>query len=321
MKNRKIFRCIMCVSIISCLSGCSLAVPDAGTEGGSDRMIGVFITRDFLDLFDMEQYINDHSYEFVNGGEIQIASDARYEGKLYASVDKSKGDDPYDWEISFGDLDGISMFTPLWESENGETYRGTVCTEEISDPDFRYNVTDDGDENIVSGKVYILAGKFGDDRVYYANPVYQTEDGEIYVTCGHGFSSSGGSSEGVNFSSTVSGETTVTENGKAKTEKSSVTVQYKVINEPVRFTFCQMDQEHQVIKKGNYRPEEVPEQIHAEKDAAYIVVEMEKEGTEGEKIVSREVYDQKADEDTWLTTFCAREDGIVVEQETKVIWK
>lgn len=283
-------------------------------------MIGVFITREFPDLFDMDRYIHDHASEFADGGEIQISPDARYEGKLYASVDKSKGDDPYDWEVSFGDLEGISMFTPFWPSENGEPYRGIVCTEEISDPDFRYNVTDDGEENIVSGKIRILAETTDGSQVYYANPVYQTETGEIYVTRGNGFSSTEGASEGVKFSSAFSGETTVMENGTAKTEKSSVTVEYEVMNRPVRFTFCQMDQEHQVVKEENYLPEAVPERIHAEKGTEYIVVEMEKKGADGEKAVSREIYDRGSEEAVRLTTFRARKDGIVVRQETEVVW-
>ena len=34
------------------LGGCSLAVPEAGSEVGGDRLIGAFITQEYLDLYD-----------------------------------------------------------------------------------------------------------------------------------------------------------------------------------------------------------------------------------------------------------------------------
>ncbi len=320
MNNKKGLRCIMCILFISCLCGCSLAVPDAGAEGGSDRMIGVFITREFLDLFDMEQYLNDHASGFRNGQEVQIPHDAEYEGRLYASIDKSKGDNPDGWEVSFGNLEGISMFTPFWTPEDEEPYWGSVCTEGISDLDIRYAEYDDSEEHSISGTVYMVQGKTEESMVFYANPVYQTADGRIYVTSGHGVSASGESSEGVQLSSTLDGETTVIENGRVKTEKSSVAVQYTVMYKPVRITFFQMGQGHQVIKENTYKPENVPEQLYAEKGTEYILMEMEKEGIAGEKKVSREVYGYNPNEDVWLTTYCARDDGIVVKQETKIVW-
>lgn len=320
MKNKKILKGILCILLISCLCGCSLAIPDAGAEGGSDRMIGVFITREFLDLFDMEQYLNDHISGFRNGQEAQFSYDAKYEGKLYASIDKSKGDAPNDWEISFGNLDGISMFTPFWTPENEEPYWGSVCTEGVCDLNINYYESDDSEEHSISGTVYMLPGKTDESMAFYANPVYQTADGSIYVTGGNGVSASGESGEGMELSSTLEGETAVTENGRTKAEKSSVSVRYAVMYKPVRITICQMDQEHRIIKEDAFKPEEVPEQLHVEKGTEYVLVEMEKEGTAGEKTVSREVYNCNSDEDVWITTYRARDDGIVVKQETRVRW-
>ena len=47
-------------------------------------------------------------------------------------------------------------------------------------------------------------------------------------------------------------------------------------------------------------------------------MEIEKEGPSGEKTMSREVYNYPADEEIYLTSFFAREDGIVAKQETRV---
>ena len=65
-------------------SGCTLAVPDAGTDGNGDRLIGAFITSEYLDLYDMEGYLNDHAASLMNNSSITIGNDSRYEGKLVA---------------------------------------------------------------------------------------------------------------------------------------------------------------------------------------------------------------------------------------------
>lgn len=50
-------------------------------------------------------------------------------------------------------------------------------------------------------------------------------------------------------------------------------------------------------------------------------MEIEKEGLSGENVAAREVYGYEPEGDVWLESFSAREDGIVVKQETRVIWK
>lgn len=303
MRNKKkIFRSCLCLFVMLFLCGCSLAVPDAGGERGGDRMIGVFITTEFLDLFT-----------------IKDAAASGNEGRLFAEIDKSRGSDPGGWEISFGNLDGFQLLTPLWTMENGENYWGNVCTEEVSNTDIRLNEADDSQERSLSGTVYVLQKRNG-NRAYYANPVYQTADGRIYAVQGHGVSTSGESAEGMCFSSEFSEEITITEDGKTKAEKSSVAIEYAVMSEPIQIRVYQMDSEHRVIRQENFKPEEVPGELAVEKDAEYILAEVEKEGLTGEKIVDREVYGYRADEETYLTTFCARADGILVKRETRLLW-
>ena len=145
----RFFACFLCLFLIFSLCGCSLAVLDAGEENREDRMIGVLITREFLDVLSAQG-----TEGFPPDTDRGIRS--VHDGKLYAEIDKSKGEDPAFWEISFGDLDGIQMLTPLWTMENGESYWGNVCTEGISDLDIRYNVLDDGEERSISGTIYIV---------------------------------------------------------------------------------------------------------------------------------------------------------------------
>lgn len=310
----------VCLPFVFCLWGCSLAVPGAGEEAGDDRMIGVFITREYLDFQHMGQYAETHASAPDKEKREAGYGGPKDERKLYAQIDKSRGNTPEEWEVTFGSLKGIQMFTPLWEPENGESYWGTVCTEGVSDTEIRYEESEGGVEHDISGTVYILPGKTDGSAAFYANPVYQTADGRIYLTSGTGVSKSGESAEGEMLSSAFSGETSTVEDGKERTEKNSVAVKYVLMYRPVRFTILQMDREHRIIKKEDYLPEEVPEELAAEKDTEYILTETEKETPAGEKTVSREVRGRSPDAESYLSAFYARDDGIVVKQEIRVLW-
>lgn len=316
----RFLKCCRCLPFVFCLWGCSLAVPGAGEDTGEDRMIGVFITREYLDLQNMGQYQEAHA-SVPDKEKKEEGDNGPQDGrKLYAQIDRSGGENPDEWEITFGSLEGIQMFTPFWTPENGEPYWGTVCTEGISDTDIRYQESDSGTEHDISGTVYILPGKTDGSTACFANPVYQTADGRIYLTGGTGVSKSGESAEGEMLSSSLCGETSAVENGKTRTEKTSVTVNYVLMYRPVSVTVLQMDKEHRIIKKEEYLPEEVPEELSAEKDTEYILTETQKETPAGEKTVSREVCGYSPDAESYLSTFYARDDGIAVKRESRIIW-
>lgn len=319
-KAIRFFQCCICLFLAFSLWGCSLALPGAGADSRDDRMVGVFITREYLDFLNMGQYRDDHPSASAQGG--GAAFDASEEGKkLYAQIDKSRGSHPDEWEISFGRLEGMQMFTPMWRQEDEEPYWGNVCTEGISDTEIRYQESDDGEEHNISGTVYILPGKTDQNAAYYANPVYQTADGRIYLTGGTGVSKSGGTQEGEMLSSNLSEKTSVVENGKRRTETFSVDVKYVFMYRPARITIFQMDGEHRILKEEGFLPEEVPEELDVEKGTEYILTETEKEAPSGETTVSREVCSRSLDGESYLTTFYARDDGVVVKRESRILWE
>lgn len=305
------------VSIV--LSGCSLAVPDAGEEGGKDRLIGAFITSEHLDLFDIDAYVEDHVFQLAQKEEITVTNGGKYEGKLYATIDKSGGGDPSDWKISFDDIEGIRMFSPVWEDEDGAIVHESMSDDGICDMNIDTDISDDTKELNISGTVCMLQGQIDRDIAYYANPVYQTPDGKIYAVSGNGFSTSGESGEGMHMAVTFSDEVTVSENGKNKTEKSSVTVSHNTMYEPVKITLYQMADNHKIIEETEYIPGKLPEKIAAEKETEYILIETEKKTLSGKPVIDREIYDDKEEENT-LGTFYAMDNGIIAKQETEVVW-
>lgn len=320
MKNRRIYTGIIGIAAAAWLSGCSLAVPGAGEDGEGDRLIGAFITTEYLDLFDMDSYLNDHVSDFLNNQEVTVTDTSGYEEKLYAEIDKSGGEEPSDWQVSFGDIRGISFFSPFYTDAAGAEGWGSVCSEGICDTKINVNISDTGEELSLSGTLYILPGMADEEIAYYANPVFQTADGRIYAVSGSGFSTSGDTSEGEAFSTTLSGETRSTENGTVKTEKSSVTVNYETMNKPVKITLYQMDAEHSVLRQEIFMPGELPESIAPEAGTEYILIETEKEGLSGEPAITREIFAQSEAEDSALRTFYAAENGVIAGQDTQVIW-
>lgn len=302
------------------MSSCSLAAADAGTEGGSDRLIGAFITSEYLDLFDMDAWLNDNASALGKNTNLQITDTSGYEQKLYAEIDKNNSEDPFDWSVSFPGIEGINFFVPVWTNENGEQYWDGICGEGICDTNINVGSSDTGDTISLSGTIYILPGMADEDISYYLNPVYQTESGEIYAIGNSGFSTSVDSSEGVQLTTTINDEVKITENNVTNIEKCNVEVSIAVMHRPVNITVWQMDSDHQVVKKTEYKPEEVPEELQTEPGTAYMLIETQKENLSGEKSVTRELYEYSEEEETFMRTFHATEDGLLVMQDTAVIW-
>ena len=81
-ENNHLLKSLFTLSVIFMAftaSGCTLAVPEAGTDGNGDRLIGAFITSEYLDLYDMEGYLNDHAASLMNLSLIHILALTAYD--------------------------------------------------------------------------------------------------------------------------------------------------------------------------------------------------------------------------------------------------
>ena len=61
--KRKIFTMVFCALIILALTGCQLALDSADGAVDEDRLVGIFLSTEYLDLFDFEGYMNDNQPE------------------------------------------------------------------------------------------------------------------------------------------------------------------------------------------------------------------------------------------------------------------
>lgn len=327
MKNKKVWTVLLAWGVSAVLWGCSLAVEESGEETGQDRLIGALITEEYLDLFDFESYMEDHAAQWGDGEEITLGRDSRYEGKLYAVIDKHDSGNPEDWQVNFEGIRGIRFFSPVWKDEDGESVSfAELCDDGMSDVDYRTEVTDEGESRSQSGTLYVLPGMGDEDSRYYVNPVYQDGEGEIYVMANGGFSASYDSEEGEKVSTTVSDQVRITENEKSKTEKSSVTVRIAVMYRPVKITLYQMDADNQIVNREEYVPGQLPEKLSAGKETAYFLVETQRQDPEGHIVTGRRLLEREdselsdTEEACELETFYAGENGVIQKQATEVYW-
>ena len=322
---------VLCGVIMLCaLSGCQLAVEsagaygDKGANGYEDRLIGIFVTTEHLDLFDFESYFDDNISKF-SGGEINMDGHTqKYQGRLYAAlttrelVDEETGERTTMREYSFKDTEGILYCVPTMRAEDEEnSYLAPASDAAISDGHVGISSGDDESSISLEGTIFISPSSM--NRIYYFNPVYQSADSSVYTVSGESFMfNSEAYGEGTVFSQTLDAVTTVTENGKAKTESASVKITISVMYRPELVVIVQMNADNRLLARAEYLPDELPEAFILEADTAYFIAETQKKDGSGGAVVSREIYGCDASN---IETFYARADGVCVKRCTTIAVK
>ncbi|WFR58985.1 hypothetical protein QA584_07865 [Anaerocolumna sp. AGMB13025] len=307
--------------ILSTLSGCQLAQEDS-ISTTEDRLIGVFLTTDYLDLFDFEGYLNNSNRSF-SGGEIQVdGSTDKYQGRLNAElrpktlINQETGEKSETEEYVFPGVKGISYFSANISATTGrESYVSAGSDEAISDGHTSLNYSDQGNTITLDGTVYISPGM---NNTYYVNPVYQSIDGQVYALSGNGISMDGVQSEGANYSQILDASYTSTENRNTKKDSFSVKISFSVMFPPEKVTILQMDADSTVISRKEYAPGEIQTSITPKENAEYIVVETLKTDTSDNALITRKLYGRDADS---LDTFYCREDGVCIKKWVQLKWK
>jgi hypothetical protein len=292
-----------------------------GTARNEDRLSGVFITTEYIDLFDVGGYIRDHANNLPDGKILACGDTREYQGRVYAAlVAKTLTDDggaPVEIkEYVFEGLKGIAYFSYEISGEGeGEPYTASSSDEAISDGHINISRGDEASSRVMEGTIYVLPS--GAD-IYYINPVYQSDDGSVYLTPGNGISASGEHDEGSIMAQTLENTYRTAENGKTKTDKFSVNISVSVMLAPEKIAVLSMDSDSNTIARAEYAPNALPKTFVAEKNADYLVVETRKTDARGNYRVSREIYDNGAEN---MATFFAREDGVCIKRETEIQWQ
>lgn len=324
MMNRKTVAIFLLLITILIMTGCQLARVDMGETRGSDRLIGVLITREYLDLFDFERYLNDNINKISANGNITIDyDDDKYRGRLYADIvtrtytDPETGNTFETKEFSFEGVEGFHYYCAIIPATGEEiSYSASSADEAISDGHTSVHTSDWEDRISLEGTIYYSPDGTG-SMTFFPNPVYQSPDGRVYAVTGMGITSYGDHTEGELYTRTLEETTTITENGKTKTAYTSIKISFGVMFPPNRIIVRQMDEDSRVISSAEYKPGELPETLEVSRNTAFILIETHKQDRDGKPVVSRSLYDK---DDETLTTYYCRDDGICVKQFTSLNW-
>lgn len=296
-KNIKVLALLLALCL---LSGCALARPEAG-EGngmGQDMMIGVFITREYLDLFDFESYLEDNLNTVMNGGgEISPEDMEKYGGRLYAE----KTDEGYDFGI-----EGMGAFFVQWE-QDGVPYSASYSIGPM-EPQLSTNVSDEGISNAYTSTVYVQCGG---TEAFYVNPVYQDSEGRVYLTAGSGISSN--MTEGMSMTQTLSCEYTTTVDGETQLYSMSAEVSFCGAELPKSYRVLHMSEDSELLQADDYTPETLPAEIRPCQGAEYLIIETQNQNNVTRQVVSR-------DEDSCQIFAPTEMENIIVQRWTDVIW-
>lgn len=316
---------LVCAVLASFVLGAAGLVTFAQAEPaegpGKDRLVGIFITTEYLDLFDLESYFEDNADKILSGGEISPSDSAPYQGKLFGTIVDDPYTDPETGETVttkkyvFEGVEGISYFVAKY-TDGASTYWGSGADSAISDGYTGFHTTDAGDSIELKGTIYVSTSK--GSHTFYYNPVYQTAAGEVYLMSGQGMSHGGEFSAGMSSSHALKEEQTVTRDGKSETVSSDIEVSICFVDMPVSTSILQFGRDGSVVSREDHAAGELPSQITASPDAAYMVVETRMKSATGEETVTRELYQP---EDESLFAFFCREDGICVKQYCGITWK
>ncbi len=325
MKTNRIIIIFVCVVLAFFTLGATDVIHMANAvtgEGNAEgRMIGVFVTTQPLDLFDIEGYFNDNAEKILSDGEIGESIIEKYQDRLYATlVEKSytneeTGETKVIQEYVFEGVEGISYFSALY-TDDVSTYRGSSGDDAISDGKVAISSTDEGESVSLEGTIY--ASTTGGPNAFYYNPVYQTAQGEVYVMTGQGMSYGGEITDGMSGYYELKQETSTTSDNESETISSYVKIGVSFMAAPKSVKLIQLDGESNVLSREEYAPGKLPDSLTVEPNTEYIVVETSSGGTGFSETIVRELY-QPGDES--LFAFYCRDDGILIKQHCSIGWK
>jgi len=264
--NKRIFAVLLAASIL--LSGCQLAKPE-NENNYTDRLAGVFVTTQHVDLWDAEAFLNDNLDEILSGNTDELDAPQHYD-KLFAQVAESN-DNNQNSRYVFNGIEGYFLASYLVKPDNEQQneYWSSEVTGGICDAAFSHHSTDTGTENILEGTIYVTAGSA--ETVFYFNPVYQTEDGRVYLMTGQGMSFGTGMASSATH--TLNAERTHTQDGITNTDTTSVKITIAAVDPAVELKILQMDSGNNIVKEASYSVSDAPEALSFDPNTVYIIVE------------------------------------------------
>jgi len=316
MKIRKLAVSILLLGImVMQMSGCQLAkTPVSGENVVEDRLVGVFITTDYIDLFNAEEYFVDK----MNGKNVDMED---YRGRLYATpvgteliTNSHTGEsEELVTEYEFKGVEGIKYIAIHEEDVAGMGYSSSCFDAPLAWTKESTVVRDVDTHSEYELKLEseLFLSKTG--LMLCINPVYKTAEGDIYAVNGSSCVVNTGG-EGYSFNN----KSVRTVNGFEETYSSTVSVNMTLVDTSEEYTLIFMDADSKEVSRTTYKSSEMPDDIKMVNGAEYIIVESAGTDENGNVITVRNLYDRKNNE---IPSFRDRGDGICVKRLSEVVWE
>ena len=235
------------------------------------------------------------------------------DGLLWASV--SGEDTDFGPEYHFEEVGGLRLICFAVPVENGE---GSSIVSNVDDgfSAVDFSLSEDNGSIAMKASVHAVPGQSGE--MFFYNPVLRAEDGRVFAVPGDFVTISAEMNPpGSSVGQTVRDERRHTENGEETVDVTEVNVEIMAAREPMGIRLLQFSKAHEILKKEEFMPGSVPEQITALAEADYLLLETEEKAEDGKVFIRREVFGR--DED-YLNTVSCREDGICVSHYHEILW-
>ena len=343
MKNKKIILIIAGAALAAFILGFfrDAAFPKAMMDNEEiyqhrDRLTGVFMTKEPLSSSAsgkepeaeniLVPSIPDHYYVDYNPFNYDPLNPQDGE-KIYAVLkDCTRTDDNGNEETyqdyRFEGIEGI----PFYLVKIGEEQKNVqqAYGEENVVSDVKMHIfSDENEEDSVALSGTLRMVPEDKDTIFYLNPVYQQEDGAVYMVPGEGLAV-GASLESASEISTKLTETytqtimvkTAVQHTTENTQENSVEIAFEKVMIPEKIAVLQFDEENKLIASEEILPGNLPESVKKEKQASWMCVETVCRDSAGKEQVTRELVPQEYE---FFRIYTIREDNIAVPQLISVI--
>lgn len=323
MRNRGMVLAVAGILLLAFALGATGVVDLSGTgealSDAPDRMIGVLLTKDYLDLFDVGALLQDLPGS-LNAGREQIIKDStQNQGRLFASLRSeehptqdggTQSQDTYEFE----GVNGLALYFMEIQMDGEPRWTNRI------DPAFSQAKTGLGDQEnkteiSLEGTLWLTDD--GGVTALMINPVYQMPTGEVYAVSGSGMDFSGNMGEVLAISTKLESSLTEQKEGEERAFSTTVEVHFRSMKPPQRYELLQLDRDSTVISRLSYTPQDMPEDISLQKDTAYLILERFSDQQNPQEQPLRILYQR---EDAILNYFTAREDGFCVGHDANILW-
>lgn len=252
------------------LTGCQLATDEVNDNGliHQDELVGVVVTTEHLDLFDIEAFLKDNP-QALKGGQINPVG-SEYQNRIYAQeeIEHSTTEDGVPCTTvyyNFDHVDGIQLLayqTKTFLEDGSILAETTMCSSTEGIYEARMG------NGLNEGTIFVPEGE---PASFFTNPVYQDSEGRLYLVGGTGISNQNMTGS---MWQTLTEEYTETTNGEeTETEKREFKIIVEAVKVTERIAIVQMSGDNTLLDRQEYTPDTLPETMTPVDGCAYILVE------------------------------------------------